>query len=341
MARDKLVAAIAAIVVAVGGAPQRASPVYQDAKLAKQNAPVESKVLERSQSCKALHVSRLEQVPEIELPGKLVRAKHNASLVWHRGHFPYPVCAAANPAWRARPRKSVTFLMVTDYKYASLIRPWAAQVLSAGARCVVGDVGAAVPDASSFNSTDDAPGPSPCEEARAVGCGCKEPPARPSADKSKWAHDGIIFNAMRWRFLYAKALLEEGGTSVLMHDADVFFRPDGMQTMLRYLAQMIASPAPPDFVVQDNARRQQGYDDLNWGYTWLSGTQASLQLVGCTLEAWTHQAFAGTSAYRSRSQPRINHVLEAAYEAAPPRVAPYVCMVPPALQVRDNGLAAT
>ena len=63
-----------------------------------------------------------------------------------------------------------------------------------------------------------------------------------------------------------------------------------------------------------SAGRAENYDDLNWGTSWLSGTEASRRALECLLSNWAHPAFAGRGSYYRRSQPRVNHVIEASIE---------------------------
>ena len=314
-----------------------------------------SKVLKVSTDCLALGVRRINRVSEIERPQKATRAEHISNLTWNRGHFPYPECSASGPTVEggvfggpvppegvmARFLRSVggsavrttgapaklllTVLMVADFKYAARIPAWAAQVKALGLPCAVGDVGA-----EQLKSADGSASGGPCAVAVRSGCECFHPPVRSPTGAHRWDINGVMAFAVRWRFLYAKQLLMRGHP-VLMHDADVFFRPDGLAVLTRWIARANSSTAAVDFAVQNNGARTQTFDDLNWGFVWMSGSKASVHLLGCTLDAWMHKAFAPPSnnphnAYHARSQPRINHVLESAISAArTPWEAPRVC----------------
>ena len=297
-------------------------------------------ILNSSSDCSALRVRTLKSVPARGHQRVLARSAFNASLAWTPGHFPYPNCGAtgpssvsmlASPAIRVHSaRRPVTVLMVTDFKYMMRISPWAAEVNELGLPCAVGDVSAV--------STKAAHESSPCLEAASAGCECFRPPVRAKSMVHRWDLNGVMALAVRWRFLYAKQLLQRG-RSVLMHDADVFFRPGGLATVMRWLNRTWESSGM-DFAVQDNGRREEAYDDLNWGFVWMSGSKNSVRLIGCTLAAWTHRAFAPPkeiphSSYHARSQPRINHVLEAAMAAArSPADVPRTCLFPSTLLAR-------
>ena len=298
-------------------------------------------ILNSSSDCSALRVRTLKRVPAVVRKSSvLVRSAFNASLAWTPGHFPYPDCGATGPSsvgMLASPaihvqsaRLPVTVLMVTDHKYMMRIAPWAAEVNELGLSCAVGDVSAV--------STKAAHESSPCLEAASTGCECFRPPTRARSIAHRWDLNGVMALAVRWRFLYAKQLLQRG-RSVLMHDADVFFRPGGLAAVMRWLNSTWKSSAM-DFAVQDNGRRSESYDDLNWGFVWMSGSHNSIRLIGCTLDAWTHKAFAAPkdnphSSYHARSQPRINHVLEAAMAAAgSPSDVPHTCLFPSTLLSR-------
>lgn len=135
------------------------------------------------------------------------------------------------------------------------------------------------------------------------------------------------------RFRYAVNLLRRGN-DVLMHDADVFFRPGGLLTTLRLARAQQSSARPVDFLLQPNGRRRESYDDLNWGVAFISSTRRAASVLECMLDTWTHSAFRGhkRSWYHARSQPRINHILEAAIaNAATPAAEPTVCTFPQGL----------
>lgn len=89
-----------------------------------------------------------------------------------------------------------------------------------------------------------------------------------------------------------------------------------------------------DFMLQDNGKRAENFDGLNWGFSYMSGSPASIYLLECTLQLWQHSSFLphGVSSiyevedsYYLRSQPRINHIVELALRDAkpPPRVCTF------------------
>ena len=275
----------------------------------------------RSADCSALQVHDIHSVPKSERP-RLVRALHVANFTWTRGHFPYPKCKARNGN-NINMAKPMTILMVADFQYTPLIPSWADQVQSLGYDCAVGDVGRA----SEVNQSDASL--SPCAAAAASNCECFLPPTRAPRGLHRWDKNNVMALAVRWRFFFAKQLLVRG-RSVLMHDADVFFRPGGLRTMTSSLAH-----APSvDFALQHNGRRTDTYDDLNWGFVWMSGSDTCQKLISCTLDVWTHKAFRPPakyphSSYHARSQPRINHVLELAIQHATSQASmPRVCTFP-------------
>ena len=120
-------------------------------------------------------------------------------------------------------------------------------------------------------------------------------------------------DSVRKRFIYARRLLD-GGQSVLMHDADAFFRPGGLRDLLGYLGVLGAT----DFAVSDNGARDEVFDDLNWGLVWMAANQRTISMLECLLGMWDHYAFTAKSgAFFRRSQPRINHLIEIHHEHAP------------------------
>lgn len=220
--------------------------------------------------------------------------------------------------------RPITVLMVTDHKYSARIVPWAMHVKALGLQCAVGDVGG-------LGSNLDAE--SPCDAAIAAGCTCFNPPSRSPPGAHPMDQDGVMALAVRWRFLFARQLLQRGN-AVLMHDADVFFRGSGLESLTQWISTANQSSrirGTVDFVVQTNGIRRHLFDDLNWGIVWMSGSAASVNLLGCTLDTWQNEAFMRPEQsprrwYYARSHPRINHVLEDAIQSAPsPAAAPRVC----------------
>ena len=266
--------------------------------------------LAASTDCVGLGVRSIRRVADQDTSGRLVRPASNASLAWKQGHFPYKDCGddvdgpamLMSQAMPPRPNdrlRPLTVLMVSDIKYAARIPAWAAEVTAMGIPCAVGDVSGSDPHGTSNTTLR------PCAAAAASGCECFSPPTRAPALHHKWDINGVMALAVRWRFLYAKELLARG-RSVLMHDADVFFhRGDALDKVSRWINETWQT-ARMDFAVQDNGRRRETYDDLNWGFVWMSGSATSVRLLGCTLDAWRHPAFAPPrekphSAYHARS----------------------------------------
>lgn len=319
-----------------------------------------------SVSCAELGISYLSRVPLAERHPLTSYRAHGHGASWPRGHYPWPVCANASlrpppaspvpaPAGLpgpvdapppAAPRPPLTVLMVADSTYSVRIPAWALLVRSFGAACAVGDVGDAS-DVAPRQPGRHAPvaQPAACAAADAAGCECFSPPSRAEAGSRRSDADGALALAVRWRFKYALTLLRRGH-EVLMHDADVFFSPAGMRATLRVAAAERSSagggsPAPrasrglgAHFVLQPNGRRREAFDDLNWGFVWISASRAAENVLQCALDTWNHLAFRGPplparSWYYVRSQPRLNHILEAAIASAPwPAAEPRACTLP-------------
>ena len=74
---------------------------------------------------------------------------------------------------------------------------------------------------------------------------------------------GTRKHSVRRRFEFARRLLAEASHSVLMHDADVFFKAGGLQRFLSFLSRLGGSV---DLAVSDNHRRDEAFDDLNWPF---------------------------------------------------------------------------
>lgn len=169
-----------------------------------------------------------------------------------------------------------------------------------------------------------------CQAVRRAGCHCLVTAVggAPRSDVGVQMFPPMF--AVRVRFDFARQALRRGlAASILMHDADVFFRRGGLLAM----ARLVRSLPHVDFALSDNGpRRSEAFEDLNWGLAWISGSATSLSLLDCALAEWNHPAFDRPSDrpasfaafYFSRSQPRLNHILESAI-AANGRIAPRVC----------------
>ena len=303
------------------GAPSNPMPKHAAITIASGSGS--KAMLRNSADCKALNIHELKRVFWREDPPRVISAENIPNMSWPRGHFPYPRCKGTRKGTRIRKIRPMTVLMVADYKYTQLIPSWAEQVQGLQFPCAVGDVG----NADTSNSTTTTGSRSACAVAAAVGCECFTPPSRAPSTGHRWDLNSVMALAVRWRFRYAYELLQRG-RSVFMHDADVLFRPGGMEAVARWLDR-----APRvDFAVQHNGIRRESYDDLNWGFVWMSGSNTSMQILGCLLDVWMHKAFAGPahSAYHARSQPRINHVFESAIQSAPDvKSAPKLCTFRP------------
>ncbi len=270
-------------------------------------------------SCRALGVRSLERVPIYAgMSAPLLSGTHgNEQVKWALGHFPWwrgslrcPAATSPAPVAATTTTRPLALLMTVDRSYVQLVPAWAAEARSAAVGCILGAIGAG-------DATQQL-----CKVARRAGCKCITSSARRPRDSAK------VF-AVRIRFDFARRALRRGlAGSLLMHDADVFFRPGG----LRAMAQTIdALPPAMDFALSDNGpRRNESFDDLNWGFAWISGSNTSLSLLDCVLAEWGHPSFDRPSGapnpadYYERSQPRINHILEAAIAAGSGH-APRVC----------------
>ena len=294
-------------------------------------SPLNSTAMVRqSSSCTALNVVSLSRVAMIDQRPKEEHARSLDSK-WVQGHYPHQECVAESASGRSP--GPVTVLMVSDHSYAWRIPGWASEVRSLLAACAIGSV--SISNSSHIRAA-----------ASTAGCKYFELPPQVAANARKhasesnydWAPNSARALAVRWRFAYARALLTQG-QSVLMHDADVHFKPGGLAAFFRFSASSDLSAY--DFLVQDNGARREAYDDLNWGFVWMNANSTrAAHLLGCVLDTWTHEAFQSPQGspyyrYHARSQPRINHVLEAAITAARSRAtAPRVCKLSPVFQAQ-------
>ena len=269
-------------------------------------------------ACQALGVTHLEHVPPLESERTQGEAMWRAgNETWTRGHYPYRECAngtALRQLPRVRPARTLVVLLPASEHYKSVVGPWARTVRAAGLECVVGRL-----DRSEAL----------CDIARLGGCRCVQsattlptlPTNRPSGD---FGRGSMRATAVRARFELAAALLRESPPkAVLMHDADASFTtPLPLRKLGAYLHDLGTAGAA-NVAVLSNGRRASAFDDLNWGFVWLDGSvPSSLHVLECVLSSWEHTAFAPHredplvgGQWHSRSQPRINHIIERALVA--------------------------
>ena len=256
-------------------------------------------------ACRELGVKRLLKLTK---PGNEL-GEWGPQLAFRRGHFPYSTCKQAQAGQRAV--LPVTVLMVASHAYRTVVPSWAEQVQASGASCVLGSVGA----------RDTA-----CVLAESLGCGCLRSrdvddimDTRGEQESAAYANgltqrfDGPRARSVKQRFAYALRLMENSTRSVLMHDGDVFFKKGGLSRMLT----LVRNVGLQDFVVTDNLfPRREVYDDLNWGFVWISGSRLTSLTLKCLLSTWDHASLNGTGNFFRRSQPRINRLLETHWEHA-------------------------
>ena len=113
----------------------------------------------------------------------------------------------------------------------------------------------------------------------------------------------------------AAAKLIHSGYDVLMHDADAFLSLSSVSNFMRYVSIVLERQPGTRLIVQDNGRRRVTYDRVNWGFAWIRNSSYNADIFRCTLDRWDDRTFGCSDndcdhSYHSRSQPRINHILE-------------------------------
>ena len=256
-----------------------------------------------SKHCHALSIGRLKKVHHPTANMGLVTLGEGAAITaYQRGHYPYRTCGNTTSVGEQVPMRPVILLMVANHAFRAAVPQWASHARAAGVQCALGSIGA---DQSA------------CALAEKLGCRCLREGNITDVSQNASGNDldnlsrqwhGARKYSVRRRFEFARQLLAEGSHSVLMHDADVFFKAGGLQRFLSFLSRLGGSV---DLAVSDNHRRDEAFDDLNWGMVWMSHRPAVVQLLGCLLDEWDHAAFSGKGSYYRRSQPRVNHLIEA------------------------------
>ena len=169
-------------------------------------------------SCKALRITTLTRLRIKDVPP---RNETRGTFTWRRGHLQYPPCADVGSVADGAVIRSIALLLVCDRKFEGVIPATADIVRSLGISGVVGNVDS---------------GDSPCAAARRAGLECLDRPTTGSVmqtvgtavnDRStfgKWYPRAARTLSVKVRFEYALRLMARG-ISVVMIDADVFFRP--------------------------------------------------------------------------------------------------------------------
>ena len=247
--------------------------------------------------------------------------------------------------------------MSAHARHAWRVAGWAAMARAAGSRCVLGNI-------ESVKAAADAL----CIAAVREGCSCLRAPApserlrvraeaalkptktattdRENGDAARrgagpWSTFRPRAFAARARFAFARQVLKSSGAEagLLMHDADLVFRPGGLTTLNDFTNDL---PPVIDFAASDNGSpRRESYDDLSWGIVWMrGGSKRALNVLDCLLGEWDHPSFQLTRSrgarsleynpggYFTRSQPRVNHLIESSIEGATGDLAPRVCLLP-------------
>ena len=269
-------------------------------------------------ACDALGLHTLEHVPPYEkAKTKVLWRAGNTS--WPRGHYRWPSCGSQSQNNASHRSQPLWVLLPASREYADVIPEWAAGVRAAGLPCVVARL-----DRSEAI----------CSEANRAGCRCVQSHVTtPVQSDASFRAGSARAIAARARFEVASALLAEPAQpSILMHDADALMGGGGLAPLASFVQSVAA-----DFAVQSNMRRPEAFDDLQWGFVWLSGSAASRHALQCLLSVWEHPAFRRakddpvvSGYWYSRSQPRINHLLEAALVASG-GASPRTCLLPKSL----------
>ena len=132
------------------------------------------------------------------------------------------------------------FTTVHCQAYMAVLEPWAHVVHFANASCVAVALDMTV-----------------CNEAKRIGCQCiksfDDAPNYGNSGTQKGWHkarrDGI-----KMRFIGALSVME-AGRPVVMHDADVFFRPHGLLHLLSFIEATREQVSNLDVLAQNNGKR--------------------------------------------------------------------------------------
>jgi len=241
------------------------------------------------------------------------------NISWRSGFFEYAHCSrsagrmAGTISGIRAPRTTV--LTVANVHYEEVLNDWIISVRRANVSCHV----LALDDIT-------------CQHTSQIGCRCLRPESALASTSSSvfqqgWHADRL--SAVKNRFAATVELLLDG-YDVLLHDADVFFRKDSIAQFMDFVLHLRGASLDQDLIIQDNGVRKDTYDRLNWGFSWIRSNQWNRDVLQCVLDRWDDEAFecnsvGCNSAYSMRSQPRINHIIEASIQAL--KTAPRVCML--------------
>ena len=271
----------------------------------------------RSKSCKAVGVMALPEVSKTK-PGPLVQGVGN--LRWNLGKYPYKTCdAAAESPLDVLP--TITVLTSAGHAYFDALRSWALQVHEAKAECAI----------VALDETT-------CAQAKSLHCSCyRSATSRGLADSGafderpdKGRRTTRGSKAERSRLQnYVKDLLNAGlqilksGRSVLLHNPDYVFLPDGMRRMLAYVTTASRAggkfKGKRDFVLRYNGDRSENFNDVNWGLTYFGNSTSTIETLQCILDLWD----SGSAVGRSRI---LELAMTASNEKKQATPSPRVCL---------------
>ena len=284
--------------------------LFWQSRVQPENGPVDNlkTTTQQSLACKRLGIDLLNRVEPLERR-RVQRLSDKFS--WDAGHFAYHMCPTVQ-AGSVLGR--VTAVLTTlDENYVDLLPWWAKAVKqAASSKCFV-----LVFDAET------------CAAVEAANCSCLQ--YSESSEGARAVEEGWHprrVEAVKLRFLAAAELVADG-YDVVMHDADAILSQYSIVSFLEYVHQIIHALPTTRLVVQDNGIRKVAYDRVNWGFAWIRNHSKNVELFKCTLDRWNDAAFGCTSrrcdhSYHSRSQPRINHIMENVFMASRDE---FICLI--------------
>lgn len=219
------------------------------------------------------------------------------------GWYPYKNCKeeyVSNLREENEPGVIDVAITVANSAYLEVIPKWATIIRSMNITCAVVALDNEI-----------------CNAAMEVKCLCEDiSDAKTNNFANQEGWHGARVAGVKKRFMGAVTYLNMNKT-ILMHDADVFFRNgESLKRFERFLHSIVNGKHNYDIVIQSNGKRDVAYDGLNWGVAFIKPSPKTIALLQCTLTMWDDDAFGCPrrkkceTSYYWRSQPRINHILE-------------------------------
>lgn len=236
----------------------------------------------RLKSCRSVGVRALPDVSKSK-PGPLAQ-QADGNLRWNLGKYPYRECDGAEggsaPALlQVRPAIAVLTYVLEPNNPLEL-RPWANQVQQFNATCAV-----VVSEVATGSVV------------RSLGCFAYQfSVSGERSDANMMMRDKSLKNRLQAylrNFMYAGLEVIKTGRSVIMHNPDMVFLPDGIRQIIGFVTK-IENAKYADVILKYNGARNENFNEVNWHLFYIAGnSEAALGTLQCIFDLWDNGEVVG------------------------------------------------